>query len=90
MPALEISSGVAFMPVDLLIENAPDEIVSRLRARADSHGRSLRGEVLAILEDSTRPDRLLSPDEVLAEIGRLALSTPSESVAMIRADRDAR
>ena len=64
------------MPVDLLIENAPDEIVSRLRARADSHGRSLRGEVLAILEDSTRPDRLLSPDEVLAEIGRLALAHP--------------
>jgi antitoxin FitA len=78
------------MPVDLLIENAPDDVVYRLRARADSHGRSLRGEVLAILEDSTRPDSLLSPDEVLAEIGRLALRTPSESVAMIRADRDAR
>ncbi len=78
------------MPVDLLIENAPDEIVSRLRARADSHGRSLRAEVLAILEDGAKPDRPLSPDELLAEIGRLGLRTPAESVAMIRADRDAR
>ena len=78
------------MPVDLLIENAPDEIVSRLRARADSHGRSLRGEVLAILEDSTKSEKLLSPDEVLAEIGRLALRTPSESAEIIRADRDVR
>jgi len=78
------------MPVDLIIENAPDEIVDRLHARAISHHRSLRGEVLAILEESTSPKSALSPDEVLAEISRLGLRTPSEAGAMIRADRDAR
>lgn len=78
------------MPVDLIIENAPDEIVDRLRARAIFHRRSLQGEVLAILEDSTNPERRLSPDDVLAEIGRLGLRTPSEAAAMIRADRDGR
>lgn len=78
------------MSVDLSIEYAPDELVNRLRERASRHRRSLQGEVLAILEDCVRSEERLSPDDVLAEIRRLDLHTPSESAAMIRADRDAR
>jgi plasmid stability protein len=78
------------MPVNLSIENAPDEIVRRLRERASRHHRSLQGELLAILEETVRNDDRLSPDELLAEVRRLGLRTPSESAAMIRADRGAR
>jgi plasmid stability protein len=78
------------MPVNLSIKNAPDEIVRRLRERANRHHRSLQGELLAILEASVRFEERLSPDDLLAEVRRLGLRTPSESAAMIRADRDAR
>ena len=43
------------MPVNLSIKNAPDDIVSQLRRRAQRHHRSLQGEMLAILEDAVRP-----------------------------------
>jgi len=42
------------MPVNLSIKNAPDEIVSQLRRRAQRNHRSLQGEMLAILEDAVR------------------------------------
>jgi len=76
------------MPVTLSIKNAPDDVVERLRARARRHHRSLQGELLAIVEDAVRPDWFLTPAEVLAEVRRLGISSPSESAAMIRADRD--
>ncbi len=78
------------MPVNLSIKNAPDEIVRRLRERASRHHRSLQGELLAILEASVRFEERLSPEDLLAEVRRLGLRTPSESASMIRADRDAR
>jgi plasmid stability protein len=78
------------MPVNLSIKNAPDEIVRRLRERASRHHRSLQGELLAILEAAVRFEEQLSPDDLLGEVRRLGLRTPSESAAMIRADRDAR
>ena len=78
------------MPINLSIKNVPDEIVARLKARAARHHRSLRGEVLAILETAVAGPEPLSVDEVLAEVHRIGLSTPSESAAMIRADRDSR
>lgn len=78
------------MPINLSIKNAPDEIVRRLRERASRHQRSLQGELLAILEECVRSEERLSPDDLLAEIQRINLHTPSESTAMIRADRDAR
>jgi antitoxin FitA len=78
------------MPVNLSIKNAPDEIVRRLRERASRHHRSLQGELLAILEAAVRFEEQLSPDDLLGEVRRLGLRTPSESTAMIRADRDAR
>ena len=56
------------MPVNLSIKNAPDEVVERLRRRAERNHRSLQGEMLAILEDAVRPERSLSPGELLAEV----------------------
>jgi len=78
------------MPVNLSIKNAPDRVVQRLRERAARHHRSLQGELLAIVEDAVRGPRVLTPEEVRAEVERLKLRTPAESVAMVRRDRDAR
>jgi hypothetical protein len=59
-------------------------------ARACRHRRTLQGEVLAILEETLRSDERLGRDEVLAEVRRLGLHTPSESASRIRADRETR
>ncbi len=78
------------MPVNLSIKNAPDDIVQRLRERASRHHRSLQGELMAILEESVRTPEPLTPEEVVKEVQRLQLRTPSEAVELIRADRDVR
>jgi plasmid stability protein len=79
------------MPVNLSIKNAPDDVVQRLRVRAAQHHRSLQGEVLAILEEAVKPARRrLTVEDILAENRRRGLRTPSESAAIIRADRDSR
>jgi antitoxin FitA len=78
------------MPVNLSIKNAPDEVVRRLRQRAQRHHRSLQGELLAIIEAAARSERELSPAELLAEVRRLRLSTPADSAAITRAERDSR
>jgi len=78
------------MPINLSIKNAPDEVVTRLRQRAERHHRSLQGELLAILEEAVRPEQELSPAELLAEVRRLGLRTPADSARIIRADRDRR
>jgi plasmid stability protein len=49
------------MPVNLSIKNAPDDVVERLRRRAERHHRSLQGELLAIIEDAARPEPEWSP-----------------------------
>ena len=78
------------MPVNLSIKNAPDEVVHRLRQRAERHHRSLQGELLAIIEAAAREDRPATPADILAEVRRLGIHTPSEAAALVRADRDAR
>jgi plasmid stability protein len=80
------------MPVNLSIKNAPDEVVERLRQRAERHHRSLQGELLAIIEEAVRPERerALSAAELLAEVRLLGLHTPADSAAIIRAARDRR
>lgn len=78
------------MPVNLSIKNAPDEVVRRLRERAERHHRSLQGELLAIMEAAVQADRPATPAEILAEIRRMGLRTPSEAVDLVRADRDGR
>lgn len=78
------------MPVNLSIKNAPDDVVERLRRRASRNRRSLQGELLAIVEEAVRLPVHLTPSQVLAEVRRLGIESPSEAVEMIRADRDAR
>lgn len=78
------------MAVNLSIKNAPDEVVRRLRERAERHHRSLQGELLAVIEAAVQEDRPATPAEILAEVRRLRVQTPTEAAAMIRADRDGR
>jgi antitoxin FitA len=79
-----------WMPTNLSIKRAPDELVQRLRERAERHHRSLQGEMMAILEEEVRADAQLTVDEVLAEVRRLGVATPAEAAEMIRQDRDGR
>jgi plasmid stability protein len=78
------------MPVNLSIKNAPEDVVARLRRRAERHHRSLQGELLAIIEEAVQSERELSPRELLLEVRRLGLRTLAESTAIIRAERDRR
>jgi antitoxin FitA len=78
------------MAVNLSIKNAPDDVVDRLRARAARNHRSLQGELMAIIEAAALEDRPTTAAEVLAEVRKLGLSSPADSAAMIRADRDGR
>lgn len=78
------------MPVNLSIKNAPDDVVERLRQRAARNHRSLQGELLAIVEAAVAEPGKLSPREILARARRGDFATPSESVGMIREDRDGR
>ncbi|MHB8370146.1 MAG: FitA-like ribbon-helix-helix domain-containing protein [Leptospirales bacterium] len=78
------------MPTHLSVKNVPDEVLQRLKARAERHHRSLQGELLSILEEAVAADAILTPEEVLRRVSERALTTPSESVQMIRGDRDAR
>ncbi len=76
--------------MNLSIKNAPEDVVRRLRNRAERHHRSLQGELMAIIEAAVREDRRASPHDLLAEIRRIGVSTPSEAADLIRADRDGR
>lgn len=78
------------MPINLSIKNAPDDVVQRLRVRAERHHRSLQGELMAIIESAVREDGTVKPANVLAEVRQLGLRTPSEAAAIVRAARDAR
>jgi plasmid stability protein len=78
------------MPVTLSIRDTPDELAEQVRDRAKRNHRSVRGELLAILEEAIgkQPSRL-TPHEVLERAKQLGLST-SSSVEMIRKTRDER
>ena len=79
------------MAVNLSIKNVPEELAEQLRRRARRHHRSLQKELLAILEEAVfgAPKRL-SLEEAYRQVRRLKLQTESESVRMVREDRDAR
>ncbi|MBI2312713.1 MAG: Arc family DNA-binding protein [Betaproteobacteria bacterium] len=78
------------MPVTLSIKNAPDDVVRRLKARAERHHRSLQGELMAIIEEAVSGNRRLTPAEALEQARRRKLATPKEAAAIVRADRDGR
>jgi plasmid stability protein len=78
------------VPINLSIKNAPDDVVKRLRERAERHHRSLQGELMAILEEAVGASRPLTPDEVFTKVRQLGLSTPRDAATIIREDRDGR
>lgn len=78
------------MPANLSIKNVPDEILKRLRRRAASHHRSLQGELMVIIEQGVLSEERLTVDEVIAQVRKLRVRTPTEATRMIRMDRDAR
>jgi len=79
------------MPVNLSIKNAPDDLVELVKERAEKNHRSLRGELLAIIEQAVKPVSApsMTPHEVLERARRLGLKT-SSSVEIIRKMRDQR
>ena len=83
-----IGASLEPMATNLSNKNAPDDIVQRLRQRAQRHHPSLQSELLAIVEEAIRREQELSPAELLAEVRRLGLQTPADSRTIIRADRD--
>lgn len=71
--------------VTLSVKDVPVDLADRLKKRAAENHRSLQGELRAILEAA---GHTLSVSDVAALVKRLNLKTPSESAAIIRADRD--
>ena len=78
------------MPVNLSIKNVPDHVAEEVRKRAAKHHRSLQGELISILEETVAQEKRMTPAEFLKEIRAFSLKTPSESLKIIRRDRDAR
>jgi len=77
------------MGVNLSIKNVPEEKVEILRRRAKANHRSLQGELRAMIDDAASGVRQTITIQELIERGRKAgLSTASDSVRMIREDRD--
>ena len=80
------------MPVNLSIKNAPDDLVKLVKERAQRNHRSLRGELLSIIEAAVRPTRSsrLTIDDIITENRRRGLRTASDSVDIVRRMRDER
>jgi len=76
------------MPVNLVIENVPDEVVARLNERARLNRRCLQDELLALIGATEPPAR--GPLWVYNEVKKLGRRTEDDSVDIIRAHRDGR
>jgi hypothetical protein len=79
------------MGVNLSIKNVPVEKVELLKQRAKNNHRSLQGELLALIDSATQAAtsrKTITVDELAENGRRLGLHTASESVQMIREDRD--
>jgi len=80
------------MPVSLSIKNVPDEVVERLRNRAQRNKRSLQCELLEVIERAA--DEVQSPVLTLQELyerGKArGLSPKNESARIVRRMRDER
>ncbi len=71
--------------VTLSVKHVPVLLANRLKGRAARNHRSLQGELRAILEEA---GRTITLGQMAALVRRMGLKTPSESVRMIREDRD--
>lgn len=73
----------------ILVRNLDEEVVNRLKKRAQSQGRSLQAEVKSILEEAARFDKedlLRKLDEVRKSLRKKKFS---DSTKIIREFRDA-
>lgn len=70
------------------IRNLPDDVVARLKLRAEARGRSLEAELRDILDVASR----LSPEEFWARADAIRAATAArghtDSVGLLREDRD--
>lgn len=75
---------------DVLVRDLDDEVLAQLKAAAAAPGRSLQAEIHAILHAASA--RHLAETRRLSArwLKRLAGTTPSDSTALIRGDRDSR
>jgi len=82
----------ATVPVTLSIKNAPEDVVARLKLRAERNHRSLQGELLAIVTAAANEPEPLRLDalEVLARVRAKRAPAPSEAAAIVREMRDER
>ena len=76
------------MSVDISIKGLPDTLAQALRRRAANHHRSLDQEVVGILEACLTEGRKRTFSGFVAEARARGMSTPAESAAMVREDRD--
>jgi plasmid stability protein len=71
----------------IIVRNLDDEVIVRLKAKAEAANLSLEQSVRNILEAAAKPSR----EELWSEIDRIrSMSPPSDidSTALIREDRD--
>ena len=74
---------------DILIRGLPKEIVSRLKKRAASKGRSLQAELKEVLVDAARPEHFAKVREIARQMRlRTSVRPQTDSVDLIREDRD--
>lgn len=74
----------------LTVRNLEEEVIARLKTRAESRGRSLEGEVREILRDAAR---VPTPRQLRAVAEQITAMTPADrvqtdSTELIRAARD--
>jgi hypothetical protein len=77
------------MSTSVSVKQVPERVARGLRERARRNRRSLQQELLVIFEQAALAERL-SPTDLYRRVRALGLTTPSESTAMVREDRDAR
>lgn len=76
--------------MNLSIKNVPEDVVERMRARAQRNHRSLQGELLHTITSAAGVAPRADAAFVLREVRRSGLQSPSDSVAIIREMRDSR
>ena len=78
------------MDVSLSIKDVPGRLAVALRRRAAKNHRSIQGELMHILEAALEEPRPFPMAEFLKSLKATGLTSPAESTAMIREDRDSR
>jgi antitoxin FitA len=78
------------MAVSLSIKDVPEEVLERLRARAERNHRSLQKELLAIVEAAAYEQTDLTVEGLVEYVRDLGLTTPDQTTGWIRKLRDGR